>query len=533
MNSSSIVNALNLTARLMELHEGNPFKIRAYTNAAFKLGKMRYNFEGKTREDIEQIEGIGKSISEKIFEISTTGTTADLNDLLSRTPPGIVEMLQVKGLGPKKVRQLWKELGCESMGELLYACNENRLVTLSGFGSKTQEQVLQAIQFSLSSSDKRHFATVYKPVLDLLDEMARRMPGHLIAPVGEFARKNETLSRIEILVAPALPVSAFPQEKSVPLPIIYHSCALKDFFPEVVRLSSAEAHLEKISFNHLPAGDYPNEESVYSALGLPFIPAELREGLQEVEAAKSGKLSQLITYEALKGVLHNHSTYSDGAHSLSEMADHCRSLGFTYLGICDHSRSAVYARGLTEDRIAEQHREIDELNSGYKDFRILKGIESDILADGSLDYPPEILSTFDFVVASVHSNLKMSEEKATARLIKAIENPYTSILGHPSGRLLLGRPGYPLDYVKIIDACAANNVSIELNSHPYRLDIDWRWIPYCLEKEVMISINPDAHQKESFTDMLYGVFAARKGMLPVKACLNSLDLADLLKVFAG
>ena len=213
------------------------------------------------------------------------------------------------------------------------------------------------------------------------------------------------------------------------------------------------------------------------------------------------------------------------------MSDHCRELGYQYLGICDHSRSAFYANGLDEERVLAQHRAIEQLNAGYTDFRVLKGIESDILSDGSLDYPEEILKQFDFIVASVHSNLKMTEEKATHRLIKAIENPYTSILGHPTGRLLLGRAGYPIDHKKVIDACAANKVHMELNAHPYRLDIDWRWIPYCLEKGVKISINPDAHHKDGFADMYYGTCIARKGMLSAEQCLNALSLDDLLLNF--
>ncbi len=218
-------------------------------------------------------------------------------------------------------------------------------------------------------------------------------------------------------------------------------------------------------------------------------------------------------------------------HTLKQMGDYCQELGYEYFGICDHSKTAVYASGLSIERVIEQHDEIESLNAHYTNFKILKGIESDILNDGSLDYPEEILKKFDFVVASIHSNLKMDEEKATERLIRAIENPYTSILGHPTGRLLLARKGYPINHKKIIDACAANKVSMELNAHPYRLDIDWRWIPYCLEKGVKISINPDAHHMQGFHDMYYGVCSARKGMLDKENCLNALSLSELLKQF--
>jgi DNA polymerase (family 10) len=250
----------------------------------------------------------------------------------------------------------------------------------------------------------------------------------------------------------------------------------------------------------------------------------LREGLFELEKATTHTLPKLIELADLKGILHNHSTYSDGLNTLEEMAVYAKQLGYEYLGMCDHSKSASYAGGLKVEDIILQHNDIDKLNKQLFPFKIFKGIESDILGNGDLDYEEDVLKSFDFIVASIHSNLKMDEEKATQRLLKAIENPYTTILGHPTGRLLLGRPGYPIDHKKIIDACAANNVVIELNAHPYRLDIDWRWIPYCLEKGVMISINPDAHQLKGYHDMYYGTLAARKGLLTKDNCLNAMNL---------
>ncbi|MFY8185649.1 MAG: PHP domain-containing protein, partial [Bacteroidia bacterium] len=236
----------------------------------------------------------------------------------------------------------------------------------------------------------------------------------------------------------------------------------------------------------------------------------------------------LIQFTDLKGCLHNHSTYSDGLNSIEEMANECIRLGYEYFGISDHSQTAVYAGGLKPEKVIQQHVEIDALNKKLAPFKILKGIESDILSDGSLDYEEDILKLFDFVVASIHQGFKMDEEKATNRIIKAIENPYTKILGHPTGRLLLARPGYPINHKRVIDACAANGVAIELNAHPYRLDVDWRWIPYCMEKSVMVSINPDAHEKTGIGDMYYGVCAARKGMLSVGNCLNAFSVNDLI-----
>ncbi len=270
---------------------------------------------------------------------------------------------------------------------------------------------------------------------------------------------------------------------------------------------------------------------MYQSWGIPYIIPELREGRGEVERVKKG-MPKLVQMSDLKGILHNHSTYSDGIHTLREMAVYCKELGYQYLGICDHSKSAVYANGLSIERVREQQREIDQLNQQLAPFRIFKGIESDILGDGSLDYPPEVLATFDFVVASVHSNLKMTEEKATERLLKAIENPFTTILGHPTGRLLLIREGYPIDTKRIIDACAEHGVTIEINANPYRLDIDWRWIEYAMSKGVKLSINPDAHEKAGYHDMYFGVCVAQKGGLTPDFTLNTMDVYSISSLFA-
>lgn len=531
MSNDDITDALEITAKLMELHNENPFKTKAYTNAAFKLSKLRYDFQDKTQEEIESIEGIGKGISAKIFELVTTGATAELKKLRDSTPDGIIEILAIKGLGPKKVRQLWIDLQIESVGELLYACNENRLITLKGFGEKTQAQVKQNIEFKLSNKNKFHYASLEKPVKALIEFISEQQSELQIAVVGQLARKCEIIDKIEILVDGEISGNDSEAEKIIPLKINYIQCEPGEFFYKYVELTSTPEHLDKINFQSLDTTEFFDDEEIYQALNLQYIEPELREGLNEASLAAQHKIPKLIELEDLKGILHNHSTYSDGVHTLKQMADYCHSLGYEYFGICDHSKTAVYASGLPIDRVIDQHYEIEKLNSTYKDFKILKGIESDILNDGSLDYPEEILKTFDFIVASVHSNLKMTEEKATERLIKAVENPYTSILGHPTGRLLLARNGYPINHKKVIDACAANKVSIELNAHPYRLDIDWRWIPYCLEKGVMISINPDAHHMQGFHDMYYGVCAARKGMLDKENCLNALTLDELVLKF--
>ncbi len=520
MTTEDIADALELTAKLMELHNENPFKVKAISAAAYKLGKTRLDLNHLSVEELTKIEGIGKSIAEKIHEFTTAGISNELRELNTKTPVGVVDMLGIKGLGPKKVRQLWLELELESVTDLLYACHENRLVELKGFGAKTQQTIIQNIEFKLSNTGKFHYAYAEKigqPIIDAI-----RQQTDLVSFTGPMHRKCEIIEEIDILIGDeSVDLDAFATD-SIPLNFIHASEAL--FYRTLVESSSTPEHLAGIGFSLLPAKRYQSEQDVYAALGVQYCEPELREGHFEIEKAKSHSLPALVEYSDLKGILHNHSTYSDGMNSLQEMALYCKELGYQYLGICDHSQTAVYADGLKPETVLVQHEEIDRLNQQLFPFKIFKGIESDILSNGELDYEEDMLKRFDFIVASVHANLKMDEAKATARLIKAIENPYTTILGHPTGRLLLGRPGYPIDHKKVIDACAANKVVIELNAHPYRLDIDWRWIPYCLEKGVMISINPDAHQLKGYHDMRYGTYTARKGMLTQENCLNAMDL---------
>lgn len=530
MTTEEIADALKLTAQLMELHEENPFKIKSIANAAFKLDKTDIDLEGKTLQELEQIEGIGKSIAAKINELQTTNSLKELSGMLEKTPVGVIEMLRIKGIGPKKVGQLWRELEIESTGELLYACTENRLVTLKGFGAKTQDAVKKQIEFFQSNVGKFLYASVEKYAFDLVELLKKKYNTELVSLTGAMRRKSEIIESVDILIAHENATLAEETAgSSVKVNLI--SCRQNEFHAKLFESTATQEHLSLLSgYNDALAGA-GSESAIYASLGMQYIEPELREGLNEVGLAKNNKLPELIVLSDLKGILHNHSTYSDGLNTLKDMAVYCKELGYEYLGICDHSQSAFYANGLKPDRVLEQQQEIDMLNKQLAPFKIFKGIESDILNDGSLDYPEEVLKTFDFIVASVHSNLKMSEEKATARLLRAIENPYTTILGHPTGRLLLSRPGYPIDHKKIIDACAANNVIVELNAHPYRLDIDWRWIQYCIEKGVKISINPDAHATAGYHDMYYGTCAARKGMLTKEMCFNALTLSEIEAYF--
>ncbi|MCS3556094.1 MULTISPECIES: DNA polymerase/3'-5' exonuclease PolX [unclassified Sphingobacterium] len=547
MDNKTIAKKFKLCSQLMELHNENPFRTKAIASASFKLDKIPFLLETASLEEISSQPGIGKSTAEKVKKLAETGSFDELDAMLSITPEGILEMLNIKGLGPKKIQIIWTELQIESVGELLYACNENRLIEAKGFGLKTQEDIKKSIEFSISNQGWFLYARVLSNANNLLASLQKNLSPTLISFTGDFRRKCEVLSAVDILLdtdkqttlaylntnyadslKEELEYISFRDELGFSFHIYLSATA--EFYQNLILTTGSKKHLELLDLTLVTA--LGSEEEIYAKQGLDYIEPELREGLDEVFLAKNHQLPKLINFDDLKGTLHNHSTYSDGVHTLAEMARYTKEeLGLSYFGICDHSKTAVYANGLPIERVQKQWEEIDQLNQQLAPFKIFKGIESDILSDGSLDYPDEILAGFDFVVASVHSNLKMDEEKATARLLKAIENPYTTILGHPTGRLLLSRSGYPLDYKKIIDACAANNVVIEINANPLRLDLDWRWHRYALEKGVLLSINPDAHRTEGLLDMHYGIFVARKGGLSAKNCLNSFSLTEIESFF--
>ncbi|REJ81778.1 MAG: DNA polymerase/3'-5' exonuclease PolX [Bacteroidetes bacterium] len=545
MSNKEIARAFKLAAQLMELHEENPFKVRSMQNAAFKLERQSVPISNMSPDEISGIEGVGKGIQVKILDLLSKNSFEELEDLRKKTPEGVIEMLGIKGIGPKKVALLWKELGIESTGELLYACNENRLVELKGFGEKTQQQIKHSIEYAAGNEGKYLYAVIEQIALQLEQDLRNEKSLIRFSITGKMRRKFEIIEVLEFvleikdtesfvdflkqhpLVDDELHIS--PEKISGriagKLPLTFYIAGTDNFGSVLFQTTGSDEHISLITNgNGLGNQKYQDEESIYEHYHSVKILPELREGIIEESYFKNKKQEELIEEKDLKGILHNHTTYSDGAHTLEEMASYCRELGYEYLGICDHSKSAFYANGLQPERIILQHKEIDDLNEKMSPFRIIKGIESDILNDGSLDYPDEILDSFDFVVASVHSILRMDIDKATQRLIRAIENPFTTILGHPSGRLLLAREAYPLDYKKVIDACAANGVIIELNANPHRLDLDWRHLPYALEKNVMISINPDAHRKDGYHDMHYGVCVARKGGLTKDMTFNALSL---------
>ncbi|MGZ3751443.1 MAG: helix-hairpin-helix domain-containing protein [Mucilaginibacter sp.] len=552
MENKPIARTLRLLSQLMELHDENPFKIKSIANAAFKVDKLPFRASGKSLAELEKIDGIGKSTATKIVELLETGSITELKDLLAATPEGVVEMLGIKGIGPKKIGIIWHDLEIENIGELYYACNENRLIEAKGFGLKTQEEIRKAIEFKMANNGKFLYAQVESDANELYQKIKDIFPSAFVKFTGEYRRCCEIINELTFLVGTidkqigmdAVVESAIINNLTVNgdhlkgetdkgLKVDIMITGTRFFYSELFRQTGSEDHVKSVLARiREDLEDPESEELIYKKAGLAWMPPELREGDTFIEKAATDTLPHLITYHDLKGTLHNHSTWSDGVNTLEEMALYCRDeLKLEYLGMCDHSKSAFYAKGLTIERVLQQHEEIDHLNKKITNFHIFKGIESDILNDGSLDYPDEILKRFDFIVASVHSNLKMDKEKATIRLMKAIENPFTTILGHPTGRLLLSRKGYEFDYKKVIDACAANNVVIEINANPLRLDLDWRWHQYALDKGVKLSVNPDAHRNEGFLDMHYGILAARKGGLNKEMCLNAFSLEEIRKVF--
>lgn len=539
LDNHDISDIISQYAKLYELHDGNPFKVKSLGAAAYNIKKIGEPLSDMSEEQLAAVPQLAKGLASKVYEIIKTGSFEELNDLIKATPKGVLDILNVKGLGPKKVEVLWKEVGIVDIAGLLDACRENRLVEIKGFGLKTQAQIQKDIEFKFSNEGRFHWAKL-QPLVKVINDTLSNDPGvKKFEVAGEFRRLNEVVDQLDFLVVSdnidsvleylqGFEITKDKFENNAHyckyagvLNIVFTLCAEGEWGNKLLALSADEAHLKNIGFNTL-VDTFDSEQKVYEALGHPYIMPELREGRGELERA--GLQNSLIQYNDLKGIIHNHTTYSDGLHTLKEMADYAKKLGFEYLAICDHSQTAGYANGLKPDRALEQMKEIDLLNSGMSPFKIFKGIESDILGDGSLDYTTDILKMFDVIVASVHSNLNMDMEKAHLRLKGAIENQYTRILGHPTGRLLLMREGYPIHHEYIIDCCAANKVVIELNAHPYRLDIDWRWLDYALNKGVLISINPDAHQKEGYHDMQYGINVARKGWLTPEHCLNAKSL---------
>lgn len=553
MTNKSISRALKETAALLELSGGNPFRSRAFENAARTIERL----EEPVAELLEagtltELPGIGQGLAAQIGDLLARGSFDLRDELIASLPIGLPELLRVKGLGTKKVRQLWQQLDITTLEQLEEAATVGRLADLPGFGARTQEKVLEEVRRQRAYRARRRYASTLLNLQPVLNRL-RAATGVTRAELsGQLRRQLETVDRAEILVAGTDPqqvrtaaaewITEAPDsgpdgtvrlvgDLADGLPLEVTVVAPSRFGTTWWRQTGSPEHVEAFVARFGEPDVHADEERIFESAGLAFIHPALREDARALYAAARGELPALIAVEDLRGTLHNHTTYSDGAHTLEQMAGAALARGLEYFGVCDHSQSLTIAHGMSVETLEAQQEEIRALNAGYAGgaapFRILSGIESDILADGSLDYPDEVLASFDFIVASVHSGFNMTEREATERVVTAIENPYTTILGHATGRLLLAREGYPLDHERIIDACAANGVALELNANPYRLDVDWRWLRRATERGVLISINPDAHSMEELDNVQWGVSVAQKGWLTAEQCLNAMPLEAL------
>ncbi len=555
INISDILNAI---IKLLELHQSNIFKINSYKNAVRYIKKTELDLSKLSVDELMNIGGIGKSIAYNIKEICETGKSKALENLLNKTPKGVIEMLKINGLGPKKIKMLWDKTNIDSLDKLLDACNSQQIAKLKGFGQKTQELIIKEIEFLKLHRNKCLYSIAIFYADSLMKHIIKKFPNVLISITGELRRKIEIINKIEIIIG--------SQDKTIlewfdknellikdidkstkqiwkgkfhgkDIEIEIQFCDKKDYYKLLILTTGSKKHLE-LKYNNkdtiktaIENYSPKSEKEFYKSIKMDFIPPELREGSNEIELALKNNIPKLIEISDIKGMIHAHSKYSDGLNSLLEMTNHCIKRGFQYLGITDHSKTAVYAGGMTIEELEHQHKEIDKINKIFSPFKIFKGLESDILKDGSLDYEDKILQKFDFIIGSIHSGFKMTEKQATDRIINAIKNPYITILGHPTGRLLLKRNGYPINHKAIIDECAKNNVIIEINANPNRLDLDWRWINYAISKKVLLSINSDAHSIIGFDNIQYGVAMARKGGASKNEIFTSFNLKKVEELF--
>ncbi len=561
MDKKEAAAALEEVAALMELGGENPFKIRSYVNAARTVEQLEEDLATVAAEGrLGELQGVGKAIEKKLAELIETGRLEYLEKLRAKFPPTLFELFGIAQLGPKRIRALYQELGIDSLDALEQACVNGRVAELSGFSAKMQAKILEGIEFAENQRGQHLISKASKAAALLVEYLEGGAPLTRIAVAGSLRRKKELIKDIDIIVASEEPeavmqcFAAYPEVQrvtaqgatktsvvldmglAVDLRVVQaeqFACALAYFTGSkehnVQMRRRAKARGWKLNEYGLFDGGTPlacvNETALYNHLGLPWVPPELREDRGEFEA---DPLPQLVERGDLRGLLHCHSVYSDGRASLLELAHACTEGGYEYMLISDHSQSAGYANGLKPDKVLRQHKEIDRLNGELKGFRILKGIESDILRDGSLDYEDDILAQFDLVIVSIHSKLGMTEEEATQRLVKAVEHPRAHILGHPTGRLLLAREGYPVNMPKLFDACAANGVAVEINGNANRLDCDWRHIRSGMEKGVMFAIAPDAHGIETLDNVGFGLGIARKGWLEPQHLLNCMTAEELL-----
>ena len=568
-----VIEILERIALLLELQGENPFKIRAYHNGARALEMLEDDLGTLVREDkLKTIPGIGEALREKIGTLVTTGQLPYYDELVARFPPGLFELFDVPGLGPKKIKALYEKLQIASLSGLEKACQENKVAGLDGFGAKTQEKILHGLEM-LRQGAGRHLASVAaRASAALLDDLRAHADTIRLSAGGSTRRRNETVHDIDIIVStknPAAISRAFREH-----PMVQSVLAAGDTKSSVMLENGLQADLRVVTDEEYPfalmyftgskehnivlrglaqdrgwtlneyrlapvkkdAPEIPeihDERGIYELFGYDYIEPELRENRGEFEAAAGHKLPDLIKLEQLKGTFHNHTRASDGRSTLAEMAAAAQELGLEYLGIADHSKASVQANGLDAARLEKQIAEIGALNKEFDGFRLFSGTECDILKDGSLDFPDSVLSQLDYVVASVHSSFTLGEAEMTKRLIRAMENPHVTMLGHVTGRILLKRESYAVNVPAVLDAAAATGTFLELNADPHRLDLDWRWWRLAKEKGVRCVINPDAHSTEGLQNLFFGIGAARKGWLTKNDVVNCLPLEKMIPVLAA
>jgi len=569
MNKKEVAKILEEIGTILDLKGENPFKVRAYYNGARIVETLDKDLADlvKTRE-IAGIKGIGKALVEKISTLVNEGSLPFYDELKSSIPEGLLQMLKIPGLGVKKVKVIFDKLGIISIGELEYACRENRLRDLQGFGQKSQDKVLKSIELQKKYNERFLVPIAEDEARQVIDYLKKNRKIFRVEIAGSLRRKMETIKDLDIIascdegnredimqffvsydqsiriISQGVTKSAIILDSGITAELrlvndseypflLQHATGSKEHNTQMRRL--AKEHNYKMNEYGLFSDDKlivcKDENEIYTNLGLQIIPPELREGMGEIESAKVKYLPEVYNGNPFYGLFHVHTTYSDGANSLKEIADACQSMGLEYVGICDHSKSAFYANGLSEERVKEQQTEIDQLNARYNEFKIFKGIEADILQDGSLDYEDDVLATFDFVIASVHSNFNLSEETMTERICRALQNPYVTMLGHPTGRLLLAREPYKVDMEKVIDVAGNERKIIEINANPFRLDLDWRWGKLARSKGIKTAINPDAHSVEGLKDYHYGIGIARKGGFSKEEIINTFTMNEMEAYF--
>jgi DNA polymerase (family 10) len=566
MNREEMAGVLEKIALLLELKGENPFKVRAYRQGAEVVLAMEEDVvELAKNDELKGIKGIGEALRDKLGEMAKTGKLEFYEKLKEEFPPTIFDLFEVQGLGPKKIKVLYDELGVVSLEKLKVACLEGRVASLAGFGEKTQAKILDGITANETFADRFLLGKIGIVVEGILEMLRMHPEISRVAVAGSYRRAKETVGDLDFLVATK--EGALVCEDFTTLPEVESVIACGDTKASVRLKNGMHCDLRAVKNSEFPfalqyftgskehnvalrslalkkgwsLNEYglnpvsddierpvvEDEKDIYRLLGLQYIEPELRENRGEIEAAAENQLPHLVELMNLRGTFHNHTTASDGRDSLEGMVEEAMDLGLQYLGISDHSKSSFWANGLNEERLLAQISEIRTLEKSLNGFRIFAGNEVDILKDGSLDFSDDILAQLDFCVASVHNLMNMDEQTMTDRICRAMENEHVTMLGHVTGRLLLKREAYAVDHVRIIDCAAATRTVIELNCSPMRLDMDWRWWKRARDKGVLCSINPDAHSRAALHYIGQGVGIARKGWLRREDVLNTRSLKDI------